>query len=108
MDKTVEPLSRELDFITFLPKYRITYGSVNESPVVISRKMALMLKFKGSVTRIVTDINLSSGSETQIEVRGLWDSGAMTCCIKKSLSDSLNLAIVGKHPMKYIFTKPFG
>jgi hypothetical protein len=83
-------LSEELYSFTFLSKFGISYGSTDETPFSI-KKMSLKLKFRGSVTRIVTDILLSSEPNSPIVAKGLWDSGAMTCCIKKSLSDSLNL-----------------
>lgn len=85
----------ERNFITFLPKYSLGPIQYKDGLSTIT-KMSVRLRFPASASdRIVTDIQLSSETSQPIQTRGLWDSGAMTCCIKKSLSDSLNLSVVG-------------
>lgn len=84
----------ERNFITFLPKYRFSHF---KETVSISRKMSVRLRFPASASdRVVTDIQLSSDTSEPIETRGLWDSGAMTCCIKESIAASLNLLVTGQ------------
>ncbi len=73
---------------------RITCGPAEEARSQKRAKMSVRLKFRGSITRIVSDIHLSRESNYSVDIRGLWDSGSMTCCIKKSISDNMNLPVI--------------